>query len=309
MMRPHLLLAAATLASVALSGAASAATLVVNPGFATDLSGWEILHGRPAVWDSDDAAGSPTSGSARISNLSNPSNGAVSLVLKQCFAATPGEQYRISASIRVPPGQPAGTFGYAFIYVTPDAGCFGDPLDTRDVHSGSANWQRLAEGMTAPAGAAGVAVMLGVFKPLGETAPADVLFDNVELASGPFVIDHTISGSWFNSAWPGQGFFIDVAPSLNLFFAGWYTWTDVVGQQRWLTAQGDYSADTALVPIIRTQGGQHNSPAPVTNEIVGWAEFRFLSCTEGKVDIDLAGQPPATIPLTRLTPPLPGCGE
>jgi sugar lactone lactonase YvrE len=123
---------------------------------------------------------------------------------------------------------------------------------------------------------------------------------------GANLISAGLSGSWFNPDTTGQGFFFDISPELNLFFGGWYVWTETAGVYDWLTVQGDYSGNVATVPIYRTTGGVFNDPQAVETTAVGVAEFVFSSRTEGQVTIEFIGTGSTTvIPLTRITPPTP----
>ncbi|MCC7326281.1 MAG: hypothetical protein IT521_05705 [Burkholderiales bacterium] len=153
----------------------------------------------------------------------------------------------------------------------------------------------------------------GVYKPDGVTADASAYFDNLYVHAGMPVgghaINHLLSGAWFDPATSGQGFFFDIVSSTKLFFGSWFTWTAVAGQYDWVTFQGNYSgkSDTATVPIYRSSGGMFNNPAPVTTVAVGTATFTFHSCTQGQLAFAFSGGPSGSIPLTRLTPPPPGC--
>ena len=76
----------------------------------------------------------------------------------------------------------------------------------------------------------------------------------------------------------------------------------------WMTVQGGYSGNMAMVPIYRSSGGAFNNAAPVTSEAIGLAEFTFDSCTSGQVRVEFVGNPnPIIIPLQRITPAFPGC--
>jgi len=123
---------------------------------------------------------------------------------------------------------------------------------------------------------------------------------------GADLISADLSGSWFNPDTTGQGFFFDISPELNLFFGGWYTWTDTAGEYDWVTVQGEFSGNVATVPIYRTTGGVFNDPQAVETTAVGVAEFVFSSRTEGQVTIEFDGTGTKTvIPLQRVTPSTP----
>lgn len=118
----------------------------------------------------------------------------------------------------------------------------------------------------------------------------------------PFVINYGTGGTWYNAATSGQGFFVEVVPSLNLMVVAWFTWTNTPGVHDWITAIGPISGNSATLDLQRSTGGKFNDPATVTTTSVGTATARFTSCSAGTItfqrnDLGLSG----TIPITRLT--------
>lgn len=97
------------------------------------------------------------------------------------------------------------------------------------------------------------------------------------------------SGAWYDPATSGQGLMIDIAPSINTFFAAWYTYAPQskgltgAAAQRWFTLQDNAYTPGNLnltgVPIIATSGGVFNQPSNVTVTQVGTANIAFTSCT------------------------------
>lgn len=143
----------------------------------------------------------------------------------------------------------------------------------------------------APHGSRGGVGMAGLIK----VEPAQV---------AAFNINEGVQGSWFNTATGGQGFFFDVAPSVNnLFGVAWFTWTRTVGQYDWLTGAGSYNGNTANVTLFRTRGGQFNASTPVQTTPAGTATVVFTSCTAATLQFTLT-DPAASgsIALTRLLP-------
>ena len=97
------------------------------------------------------------------------------------------------------------------------------------------------------------------------------------------------SGAWNNPATGGQGLMIDIVPSINTFFAAWYTYapqsealTGPAGL-RWFTLEDNTYTPGDLnlkdVPIVTTSGGVFNTPSEVTSVQVGSADVTFTSCT------------------------------
>lgn len=96
---------------------------------------------------------------------------------------------------------------------------------------------------------------------------------NVVEGTEDFVINAGLNDSWFNSATPGQGFFITVFPDISSIFLAWFTYdterpdpsvTANLGEpgHRWLTAFGEYAGDTAMLEVELTQGGVFDSSEP-----------------------------------------------
>lgn len=122
-----------------------------------------------------------------------------------------------------------------------------------------------------------------------------------------FAINAGHAGAWFNPATPGQGLFIDVDSSRGYMFLGWFTFTgagsEAPNQQRWFTAQGDYSGNTATLVLSETRGGRFDDPQAVTTTPVGEITLAFVDCNLGELlyrldDSGLEG----SFPLERVIP-------
>lgn len=126
-------------------------------------------------------------------------------------------------------------------------------------------------------------------------------------------INTGLSGGWFNSATPGQGFMIEVLPDDSEIFLAWFTYAATqsgvkdVGEpdHRWLTAQGAFEGDTATLDVVLTSGGIFDDPAPVTNTAegsYGSLTLTFEDCTSGQLAYDLTSPGlNGTIPITRIS--------
>jgi hypothetical protein len=101
---------------LALAADARAVNLVANPGFDDDLGGWtnpftvdpgpdQLLPTRGG----EDVAGSPTSGSARLTNASTVADR--SLYIEQCVEVVPGAPFEIGGFLYVESGQVEGLAG------------------------------------------------------------------------------------------------------------------------------------------------------------------------------------------------------
>ena len=173
-------------AAVVCASAASAQNLLTNPGFATNLDGWSVANDStiPAAWSSDDAAGSPASGSALLTDT-DADSGALITALNQCVAVTAGVTYKTSADFLFPGGQSSSGNAQILVYWLSQPGCngflsgvsvsqsFGQfPNDT---------WNTASSDLRAPDDAASARVQLGINKtPAGGSLAAK--FDNVLFA-------------------------------------------------------------------------------------------------------------------------------
>ncbi len=122
-------------------------------------------------------------------------------------------------------------------------------------------------------------------------------------------INEGLSGAWFNPETPGQGVVFDVVPANDLVFMAWFTFSDAAPaklgstDQRWLTAQGNISGDTANLTLFLSQGGAFGQSTQVVNTPVGEAAVVFDSCTEATLSYALEDNSgSADISLVRLAP-------
>lgn len=123
-----------------------------------------------------------------------------------------------------------------------------------------------------------------------------------------FAINPGLGGTWFNPATPGQGFMLEVVPSINSLAIGWFTWSTTAGDHFWMSGLGPINGDTATVQLQRSSNGLFNNPAPVTSTTTGTATFRFTDCTNGTVTYQRADTGESgTIPIVRLTPAPAAC--
>jgi hypothetical protein len=115
----------------------------------------------------------------------------------------------------------------------------------------------------------------------------------------PFRISGGISDAWYDPESSGQGFFITVAEATQTIFMAWMTYdterpdgsaSAVLGDpgHRWLTAQGSYVDDTAVLEITITEGGifDAGSPAPERRQD-GTLKLEFSSCVAGSVSYEI----------------------
>lgn len=128
-----------------------------------------------------------------------------------------------------------------------------------------------------------------------------------------FRMNAAMSGSWFDPATSGQGFFLDVFEQINQVFLAWFTYdlerpdTSVTAQigdpgHRWLTAFGPFSGGAADLDIEWTVGGIFDDSPPVPTQTVdGSIEIEFTDCMTGTVTYDLGSTPVSgVVPIQRL---------
>ena len=112
-------------------------------------------------------------------------------------------------------------------------------------------------------------------------------------------INAGLNDAWFSSETDGQGFFFIVFPEIKQMFMTWFTYDterppgDVMAKlgepgHRWLTAQGAYEENVAVLNMHVTSGGVFDSsqPVPVTEQD-GEITVEFNTCNSGTVVYDI----------------------
>jgi hypothetical protein len=115
----------------------------------------------------------------------------------------------------------------------------------------------------------------------------------------PFQINRGISDAWYDPATDGQGFLIIVMENIQTIFLAWFTYDTErpdesasanLGEpgHRWLTAQGSYADNTAVLDITFAEGGTFDSgtPEPVRRQD-GTMTLEFSDCASGTVSYDI----------------------
>jgi len=129
-----------------------------------------------------------------------------------------------------------------------------------------------------------------------------------------FPINAAISDAWFNPETPGQGFLISVFPDIRQLFLAWFTYdverppedvTAILGDpgHRWLTAQGAYAVDRALLEVTVTHGGVFDAatPPPGRTPDQGGILIEFSDCNAGQVTYDIEhANVKGVIPIERI---------
>jgi len=126
-------------------------------------------------------------------------------------------------------------------------------------------------------------------------------------ANAAFQINAGHSGAWFNPETSGQGQLIDIEPESQFMFLAWFTYTDDgsgnPNQQHWLTAQGNYSGDGAVLTVYETLGGKFDDPQAAGSTVVGSLQLSFDDCANGSANYTIeAWGVDGSFPLTRVIP-------
>jgi len=114
-----------------------------------------------------------------------------------------------------------------------------------------------------------------------------------------FLINPGLNDAWSNSETSGQGFFIVVYPVKGTMFLSWFTFeierpdesvTALLGEpgHRWMTAQGKYAGNTAVLDIVLSQGGIFDAGTPPSvPSRYGTMVVEFSDCNAGTVTYDI----------------------
>ena len=117
--------------------------------------------------------------------------------------------------------------------------------------------------------------------------------------SSLFQINPGLNDAWFDPITDGQGFFVNVFPNAGIVLVSWFTYEverpdESIGAQlgepghRWLTAQGPYADNEAVLDVWITEGGVFDSPEPkVERERDGTIILEFSGCNTGLVTYDI----------------------
>ena len=115
---------------------------------------------------------------------------------------------------------------------------------------------------------------------------------------GEFQINSGLNSIWYNPSTDGQGFFLTVFPDLKMMFASWYTYDTIrppsgtpyaLGEpgHRWITAQGPYSGNEALLDVYISKGGLFDQAQSVDTLRDGTLHFKFDNCHNATVTYDI----------------------
>jgi glucose/arabinose dehydrogenase len=127
-------------------------------------------------------------------------------------------------------------------------------------------------------------------------------------------INAGINDAWYNPETNGQGFLMTAFPEAEILFLAWFTYdverppqdvTAMLGEpgHRWLTAQGPYDGDTALLDINVSSGGVFDSAMPAVGPpeqdgtmTITWSGCNSAVLSYAITSLGIAGE----IPLQRI---------
>ncbi|MEM1412312.1 MAG: hypothetical protein AAGH19_08125, partial [Pseudomonadota bacterium] len=152
-------------------------------------------------------------------------------------------------------------------------------------------------------------VPVPIVEPDEDSQPCDEI-----IGGAPSLFNPGINDAWFNPETAGQGFFFNVFPDAGVFFLSWFTFDTeapdasvqaMLGApgQRWLTAAGTWSGNTAELTVTNSSGGVFDSASPPVNQDEGYGTLvvTMIDCGNAEIryefpDLGLSG----TVPLRRV---------
>jgi len=111
-------------------------------------------------------------------------------------------------------------------------------------------------------------------------------------------INTGLNDAWYYPGTDGQGFFINVLPTLGVVLVSWFTYDTVrpadgtpsnLGEpgHRWLLAVGPYSGNQAAMDIEIASGGIFDTATPITRTADGTMTLTFSDCNTGTIEYDI----------------------
>jgi endonuclease I len=129
-----------------------------------------------------------------------------------------------------------------------------------------------------------------------------------------FSINAGLNDAWFNPATNGQGFMVVVWENIQTMFVAWFTYDverppedvkAILGEpgHRWLTAQGPYTGDTALLDVYVSSGGVFDSAVSAVGPPVkdGTMQLKFSDCNTGVITYNIPSvNHSGEVPIVRI---------
>ena len=133
-----------------------------------------------------------------------------------------------------------------------------------------------------------------VLSPSDMTTENVVVIERAYVLSEAFNINVGLSGAWYNPITDGQGIYLEVLPSLNTMIVAWFTYDTTLpdsgvpstvgsASNRWMTASGNFTGDTFVGTVYKTDNGQFDAATTVTVEDVGALSIQFNDCATAEM--------------------------
>ncbi len=170
--------AARVLLLASLVGSRAVAQSLVNATFSSGLTGWSYQE-PIALWTSQDANGSPVSGSVLVTNTNTATS---EVTLRQCVTLSGGRTYDFGAKAKVASGQAATGGARTRVLPYPTENCSGPYLfyKTSSSVAGGGEWSSVVGSVDVPADAKSLSFLLVLLKN-GSTGQFQASFDDAWL--------------------------------------------------------------------------------------------------------------------------------
>jgi len=259
--------------------------LVVNPGFDTDVSGWQ-QGAWPGEWRPFDADGSNASGSLFLTNDTGGSF--TGRAWTQCFPTTPGTMVEAGATAYFPAGQgsDAQPITVLISYESSDCSTGARLFSFSNRNQPPDEWHLQDVAATAAFGISSYQLVL--VPPREDELVLSAYFDNVYFreVGREFVINPSMSTSWFDPNQSGHGIQLQIYSGTNAWMC-WYTF-DNMGNPVWLCGIGVVVGNRIrFLDVFFVEGGRFPPDFdPAMTMDVSWGQvfIEFDSCDTGHME-------------------------
>ena len=268
-------------AGLAIAGTACAGNLLLNPDFTAGRDGWTLDSATGHVYFIEDN-GSPSPPSIRVSGTISITGASAA---SACVPIDDSLAYDFAFNTEPISGLASGTvIGYS------DASCETEAFraSTDELPFVGNIWTTMALNDIAITGRSARVVLTATPGALGR---GDAAFDHVlfgphgTLDDGINLNQEGLTGAWYNSDFPGQGFQFTIVD--GFLFGAWYTFDGGAGggpeRQRWYSLVADVPGEPtqADITIYESTSGNFDAPPATSASPVGTATLSFESCTSG----------------------------
>jgi cyclophilin family peptidyl-prolyl cis-trans isomerase len=196
-----------------------------------------------------------------------------------------------------------------------DAGyaVFGEVVRGLDVVKNIESFLRVNFSSSNIGQAANAFPIYGFFSGSAVTLNNVVKIERAYVLSEVFQINAALSGAWFNPDTNGQGFYLEVLPSLDTLIMAWFTFDaespdagvpSTVGDagNRWLTMVGQFNGNQFAGDILKVSEGLFDDPTAVSSSVIGSVSVTFNNCGSASLSYALNDSGLVNeIPLQRIS--------